>query len=140
MKQRPISAFVKVGGMYFFARTLDKIRKHSRGELHEEHFEFLGKGFDGRLCRFLRIEYEALKARVLAGGTDDEIFAWCQQHGRGIDEVDLLIWNGFASKRGWRDEATPTLERQKAESGLAHRADLMTFFDYYEVDEGRAPR
>jgi gluconokinase len=140
MKQRPISAFIKVGGMYFFARTLDKIRKHARGELHEEHLEFLGKGFDGRLCRFLRIEYEALKARVLAGGTDDEIFAWCQQHGRGIDEVDLLIWNGFAAKRGWRDEATPALEKNKAESGLAHRTDLTTFFDYYEVDESRAPR
>lgn len=140
MKQRPISPFLKVGGMYFFARTLDKIRKHERGELHEEHLEYLGKGFDGRLCRFMRIEYEALKARVLAGGTDDEIFAWCQQHGRGLDDVDLLIWNGFAAKRGWRDEATPGLERNKADSGLAHRTDLMTFFDYYEVDEGRAPR
>ena len=32
------------------------------------------------------------------------------------------------------------LERQKAESGLAARADLLTFFDYYEVDEGRQPR
>ena len=24
-------------------------------------------------------------------------------------------------------------------SGLAHRTDLLTYFDYYEVDEGRAP-
>jgi gluconokinase len=140
MSQRPISAFVKVGGMYFFARTLDKIRKHARGDLHPEHHEFIGKGFDGRLCRFMRIEYDALKARVLAGGSDEEIFAWCQQHGRGLDDVDLLIWNGFAAKRGWRDEATPGLEKNKADSGLAHRADLTTFFDYYEVDEGRAPR
>ena len=54
--------------------------------------------------------------------------------------MDLLIWNGFAAKRGWRDDASPTLEKQKTESGLAHRTDLLTFFDYYEVDEGRAPR
>ncbi|WP_414664301.1 DUF5069 domain-containing protein [Horticoccus sp. 23ND18S-11] len=140
MKQRPISAFIKVGGLYFFARTLDKIRKHARNELHDEHLEYLGKGFDGRLCHFLGVGYDALRTRVLAGGTDDEIFAWVQQTGRPINDVDAMIWNGFAAKRGWRDEATPGLEKNKADSGLAHRTDLLTFFDYYEVDEGRAPR
>jgi gluconokinase len=140
MKQRPISAFIKVGGLYFFARTLDKIRKHARRELHPDHHEFLGKGFDGRLCHFLGVTYEALKTRTRAGGTDEEILDWIRQHGRTITEIDVLIWNGFAAKRGWRDDATATLERQKAESGLAARTDLLTFFDYYEVDEGRAPR
>jgi len=140
MNQRPITAFAQLGGLYFLPRTLDKIRKHSRGELHPEHHEFLGKGFDGRLCHFLGLDYEALKTRVLAGGTDEEIWSWCQQHGRTIDDVDAMIWNGFSAKRGWRDEATPGLEKNKAGSGLAHRTDLVTFFDYYEVDEGRAPR
>jgi hypothetical protein len=51
MKNRPVKACVKVGGMHFFARTLDKIRLNARGELHEDHVESLGKGFDGRLCR-----------------------------------------------------------------------------------------
>lgn len=140
MTQRPITAFAQLGGLYFLPRTLDKIRIHARGGLHPDHHEFLGKGFDGRLCHFLGIGYEALKARTLAGGTDDEILAWIRLNGRTLADADLLIWNGFAAKRGWRDDATPTLERQKAESGLAHRADLLTFFDYYEVDEGRAPR
>lgn len=138
MKQRPISAYTKTGGLYFLPRTLDKIRKHARGELHDDHHTFLGKGFDGRLCHFLGVSYDALKARTLAGGSDDEIFAWCQQSGRTINDVDVLIWNGFAAKRGWRDDATPALERDKASSGLAHRTDLLTFFDYYEVDEGRS--
>ena len=140
MTQRPISAFLQLGGLYFLPRTLDKIRKHARGELHADHHEYLGQGFDGRLCHFLGIAYPDLKARTLAGGSDEEILAWTRQRGRQLGDADLLIWNGFAAKRGWRDDATPTLERQKAESGLAHRADLMTFFDYYEVDEGRAPR
>jgi gluconokinase len=138
--QRPISARLQVGGLVFLPRTLDKIRKHARGELHADHHAFLGRGFDGRLCQFMRIEYEALKARVLAGGTDEEIFAWCQANGRGLSELDIFVWNGFATKRGWRDDASGTLEANKAESGLAHRTDLQTFFDYYEVDEGRAPR
>ncbi len=29
------------------------------------------------------------------------------------------------------------LEAYKVTSGLAHHTDLVTFFDYYEVDEGR---
>ncbi|MDP3071043.1 MAG: DUF5069 domain-containing protein [Opitutaceae bacterium] len=141
MKKRPITAFAQLGGLLYLPRCLDKIRTHARGELHEEHHEFIGKGFDGRLCHFLGVAYEALKTRTLAGGTDEEILAWIeQQRGRPLIAVDALIWNGFAAKRGWRDDATPTLEKQKAESGLAHRTDLLTFFDYYEVDEGRAPR
>ncbi len=140
MNQRPISAFATLGGLYFLPRTLDKIRKHARNELHAEHHEYLGQGFDGRLCHFLGVAYAALKARTLAGGTDEEILAWCRQRGRQLTDVDVLIWNGFAAKRGWRDEATPGLEKNKADSGLAHRTDLLTYFDYYEVDEGRAPR
>ena len=140
MNQRPVTAFNRLGGLYFLPRTLDKIRLHARGALHPDHHAFLGGGFDGRLCHFLGIRYEDLRERVLAGGTDEDVLAWINAHGRAINDTDRLIWNGFASKRGWRDDATPTLERQKAESGLAHRADLLTFFDYYEVDEGRAPR
>jgi hypothetical protein len=137
---RPVSGYTKVGGLLLFARVLDKIRKHARGELHERHVPFLGKGFDARICEFLRVDYAALKTRVLAGGTDEEIFAWCQQHGRGLNETDILVWNGFVGKRGWRDETTGFLEADKVKSGLAHRSDILTFLDFYEVDEGRAPR
>jgi len=140
MNRRPVTAFAQLGGLYFLPRTLDKIRIHARGELHPDHHEFMGKGFDGRLCHFLGIRYEELRERVLAGGTDEEVLAGITARGGRIADADRLIWNGFAAKRGWRDDATPTLERQKAESGLAHRTDLLTFFDYYEVDEGRAPR
>jgi gluconokinase len=139
MKQPPISPFVTVGGMPYFARMLDKIRKLARGELREDYFEMIGQGFDGRCCRFLGVAYAAVKARTLAGGTDEEIFAWCRQNGRPLTDEDLVIWSTYAKKRGWRDEATGSLEQNKALSGLAHRNDLVTFFDYYEVDEGRAP-
>ena len=70
MKQTPISAFISVGGLLYFARMLDKIRKHSRGELREDFHEMLGSGFDGRCCRFFRVDYAAVKARTLKGGTD----------------------------------------------------------------------
>ena len=53
-------------------------------------------------------------------------------------DEETLVWNLFMTKRGWRDDSTEELESYKAGSGLAHRIDLQTFFDYYEVDEGRA--
>ena len=43
------------------------------------------------------------------------------------------------SKLGWRDRATSALEKHKAASGLAHRDDILTMPDYFDVDEGRRP-
>jgi hypothetical protein len=45
------------------------------------------------------------------------------------------------SKRGWRD-TDPPLDRSKAyreDYGLGHRSDILTDFDFYEVDESRQP-
>src|SRR5690606_35591221 len=81
MNQRPVSPFLKLGGVYFLPRTLDKIRLHARGALHPEHHEYLGRAFDARLCHFLGVDYQALKTRTLAGGTDEEIWSWIQQNG-----------------------------------------------------------
>ena len=140
----PRSAFDRVGGVVYFARMLDKIRLLAAGRLREDFHANLGVAFDGRCCRFLGVAYEDLRARVLAGGpaSDDEIFAWCGERGTRPGEEQILVWNKFMLKRGWRDEddgSTAELAAYKAASGLAHRADLVTFFDYYEVDEGRRP-
>jgi gluconokinase len=140
MSTFPVSPYVQVGGLVYFARMISKIRLHASGELPDAFHENLGIALDARCCSHLGVAYPALRARVLAGGTDEEIFAWCQQTGRALTEHDLLIWNGFAPKRGWRDDASPGLARHKAAAGLAHRDDLDTFFAFFEVDEGRAPR
>ena len=138
----PRSAFDRTGGIVYFARMLDKIRLRAAGTLRPAYEENLGGGFDGRCCRFLGVTYAALCERTLAGGTDEEILAWCGEHGTPPNDEQFLVWNKFMLKRGWRDEddgSTQELESYKAAGGLAHRADLLTFFDYYEVDEGRQP-
>ena len=138
----PRSAYDRTGGIVYFARMLNKIRLRTAGTLRADFHANLGSGFDGRCCRFLGIEYTALRDRVLEGGTDDEILTWCFSQGKGPTEEQVLIWNKFMVKRGWRDEddgSTQELDRYKAGSGLAHRTDIVTFFDYYEVDEGRKP-
>lgn len=135
--QVPLSPRETVGGFCYLPRMLDKIRRHARGELRADFHANLGLGMDGRLCRFLHVDYEKLKTFVLTGASDEAALAWCRTHGRPLVEEDAVVWNGFVSKRGWRDEATPILEKHKAEAGLGDRADLATFFDFFDADEGR---
>ena len=49
------------------------------------------------------------------------------------------MWNSFASKLGWRDFATPTLEQAKEKAGISDRDDIATIPDLIDFDEGRSP-
>ena len=86
-----------------------------RGELHEDYQENFGalKAADGACCNFLRVHHRDLIERVKQGGTDEEILEWCFEKGRRLNDGDLFVWNGFASKLGWRDSVTPRLEQRK---------------------------
>ena len=125
--------------MRYFARLLDKIRLHARGELGTDYHENLGKAkaADGVICNFLRVNYSELGERVRAGGTDEEILEWCYAKGRRLNEGDLVVWNEFMSKFGWNDFATPVLERRKKEMGISDRADIKTIGEMIDFDEGR---
>ncbi|MBI2515490.1 MAG: DUF5069 domain-containing protein [Opitutae bacterium] len=138
-KQTPSDPLILVGGLIYFGRMTDKIRKHARGELREDFHANLGKGMDGRLCNFLHIGYEALKTQVLAGATDEQALEWCYAQSRRLNADEILIWNDFITKRGWDDSSTPTLEKFKAEASLAARTNIRTFLDFWAVDEGRKP-
>ena len=139
MATYPKSPKEMTGGMMWFPRMLDKIRLHARGELAEDYQANLGRQLaaDGVCCNFLRIKYDDLRQRVLAGGTDEEILAWCYENGRRLNKRDLIVWNGFISTFGWNDYATATLQELKVKFGLEQRADLVTLFDLIDADEGR---
>jgi gluconokinase len=131
-----------VGGIFVFGRILDKIRLHTQGKLPAGYNVGVIAGkrtFDDRVCKLLGVEYDALVARTLQGGTDEEILDWCFQTGRKPDAEHIEIFNGFMSKRGWRDAASGGLVKQREEAGLGHREDLVTFFDVMDVEEGRLP-
>ena len=133
------SPYAKVGRLVYFGRMLDKIRLHSAGKLPlDDYGANLGKGFDARCCTFLRIDYGALKARVLSGDLDDsQLLAWCHQTGGPRTDEECEIWNGFMIKRGWRDGAAEVLARRIKESALGS-SPVLTMFDYLDYDEGRA--
>lgn len=133
----PCSPLQQVNGFAYFPRMLAKIRLAAQGTLWEDLHANLGKGQDASCVEFLDVDYEALKARVLQGGSDEEILEWCQTVGRPLNETGKLVWNYYVSKLGWNDHITSILARRKAESGLAHRDDIVTMPHYIDVDEGR---
>ncbi len=131
-----------VGGIFVFGRILDKIRLQAQGKLPAGYNVGVIAGkrtFDDRVCKLLGVDYEALAARTMQGGTDEEILEWCFQTGRKPDAEHVEIFNGFMSKRGWRDAASGGLVTQREQAGLGHREDLVTFFDLMDAEEGRLP-
>jgi hypothetical protein len=127
------SSYEKVGGIVFFGRMLDKIRLHAQGKLPADYNR--GTGMDGRILRFLSVGYDSLIQRTLQGGTDEEILEWAFQKGRRPGEEDILVWNAFMTKRGWRDEASEMLKKEKDKRGFGNRDDIQTFFDFHKADE-----
>jgi hypothetical protein len=134
----PRSPHEKVGGIVYFGRMLDKIRlKHSE-QLPPDLHQNLGEGFDKRCVDFLQVSYEDLARKVIEGLDDRTALEWCFSTGQQPSAEQIYVWNEFMRKRGWQDEGTEMLERRKRESGLAKRDDILTMFDYIDVDEGRA--
>jgi len=132
--------YEKTLGMFYFARMCSKIRLHAAGKLPETYFDMLGNGFDGRTCRYLWVKYDDVKAEVLSGKSDQEVLEWCFEHGRRLTTEELLIYNSFMSKRGWRDDETDGfIPAMIKEYGIqpSDASKVTTDFDMIEVDEGR---
>ena len=129
----------KTGGLFYFARMLDKIRLHAKGELPSDYHANLGTGFDEKCVKFLRVEYGGLVERVNRGGSDEEILDWCFTVGRKPTADDIYVWNEFMRKRGWNDEVSEMVVRRKAETGMTDRSDIQTSYQFIDADEGRLP-
>ena len=134
------SPFDQVKGLVYFGRMLDKIRLAAAGKLPEGWQAARGTAaktsFDSRCCNFLKIDYSALEAETLKGGSDESLLEWAFGHGRQPSEDEIEIWNAFMTKRGWRDAGTQRLNERLAEIGLAPGA-VHTMFEFIDLDEGR---
>lgn len=119
---------------------IDKIRLKQAGRLPEDfHRNYgLGPGLDGLLCGMLGVKFEAVEARVQAGGTDAEIGEWVFSTGLRPNRTQTYIWNEFSRKVGWNDRVTTYLQNTIKEAGLA-QSGVITSLDLIEVSEGRVP-
>jgi len=128
----------KVGDLYHFGRMIDKIRLHLRDALPDEYKPNFGlaRGLDGLLAQFLNLTHGEIVARVKKGGTDAEILEWCFANGLRPNETQIIMWNSFAEKIGWRDRSATTVEQVRKQTG---RNDIATIFDCIDAGEGRLP-
>lgn len=144
------SPYAKVGRLVYFGRMIDKIRLHAAGKLPAEYHSNLGDAkpnlFDARCCRFLGVSYAALAAQTLAPEAganpvaDEKLLVWAHTHGAPRTDDECKIWNHFMTKLGWRDAVSALVEKRVAEGGPVFAGkNIETFFDYIDVDEGRAP-
>jgi len=136
----PVSPYDTCHGLVYFPRMIDKIRKHAEGQLGTDYVPNLGKGFDVRCCSLLGIDYDVLTAAVGSSMTDEQAWEWVSKNGKSPTEEQIEVWNGFMTRRGWRDDLVEILERRKKESGFEKRAEIQTMFDYIDADEGRPVR
>jgi hypothetical protein len=135
------SPSAEVQGLVHFGRMLDKIRLAAAGKLPEGWQPMRGvamKGtFDSRCCNFLHIDYAAIEAETLKGDkTDDELLAWAFANGRKPTDEEIETWNGFMTKRGWRDAVTERVNMRLGEIGLPP-GTVQTMFEFIDLDEGR---
>jgi gluconokinase len=137
MKDLLRSPSVKVDGIVYFGRMLDKIRAHAQGKLPPDYQANLGKGFDEFCVSLLAVNYAQLAQRVNQGGNDEGILDWCYGIGRKPPEPEIFVWNEFMRKRGWNDDVSETLVRRKKEAGMAGRSEIETMFQFIDADEGR---
>ena len=127
----------EVEGLVYFGRMVDKLRLELAGKLPKDYHENMGKGFDASCCEFLGVSYDKLRERVREGGSDRQLLDWCQSHGKKREPGDRAVWNAYLAKRGWRDDLADRLVFRKKEAGWEGRAEIQTFFDYIDADEGR---
>lgn len=135
------SPYELVGGIVHFGRMLDKIRLHAAGRLPADYHGGLGAGHDRITCSFLQINYARLREHILEHRmhTDEQHLEWAYCHGRRLTPIDHLVFNGYLSKRGWRDEAAAGLDEWLAAARL-RPGYVETVFDFIETDEGRPAR
>lgn len=139
----PCSDYVETKGVIFFARMLEKLRLKEQGQLAPD-YNLVGRDvwdcFDARFCRFFGVDPQRLIERARQGGSNEEILEWCFENFGRLDAEKIEFWNNFIRKRGWFDESSDELEETKRAHGLGDRADIQTWIDYHDVDEGRTPR
>ena len=137
MDQYPCSPNEEIDGLPYFRRLCGKIRLFAAGDLHPDLHANLGRFMDLWTCQFLGVDYDDLKAQVLAGADDAQALAWARKNGIQRPDFERKWWIQFMHTCGFRDDEAQRLKDRIAESCLEERTDILTMFDYIDADEGR---
>ncbi len=124
-------------GLLHLPRFLAKIRKHLRGELPKSYQRNFGKGFDRFLCLHLGVEpeqvIECVRQAADQADLDRRLLALFPADRR------VHVWNRELVQKGMSEMGREALLDAKRKMGAEGRADLISFADMIDFDEGRIP-
>ena len=138
----PRSPKMLVGGIAHLARFIDKIRLRNAGDIQD--YNYITVGFDKHLIDFLKIDPKAFEARVLAGGSDQELLGWIHAQGNVPTSEEISQWNHLLLSSGPKDDAARQRFHGRLHDIAAKRGvpvsslpSVTTWAEVIELDEER---
>jgi hypothetical protein len=124
----PRSARLKLGGLFFLARTIDKTRAKLQGTLGK--FK-VAPGISGYMFDELGVTEEQFDEAVRTAKNDDDVVAWLHAH---TDQSTYPAINHMLENRGIRDEKhfQEVLPRYPI---LNERPELRNWFEIFDLDD-----
>ena len=124
----PRAATVELGGLFFLARTIDKVRAKINGTLGQYR---IGPGISAYLFEWLGITEPQFEAAVRAARDDRDVVAWVHAH---TDPARYTEINRRLKTRGIRDDAhfQEVLPRYPM---LRERPELRNWFEIFAIDD-----
>lgn len=125
-KKPPRSPWVKIGGAYMLARTIDKLRASLPGGNMGPYR--IAPGFSERLLQIIGCSEEELRDVVARAKSDDDVVAWV---GTRIDKDKLERYNERASKRaiGDVDDLEDFAKRYPVVKDMSHDTPIFDMLD-----------
>jgi len=135
-KQWPRSPRTTMGGYVLAARAVDKCRAVLAGTEGEFHSNC---PLDKIWLSFAEIDYDAFRAVVATGATDDEIAAWISKHAKIRPRAEIIAWNNRQRDLRLSDlslELQEYMEDYIAKYIPRNRV-VYHWFDVYDLEEER---
>jgi Domain of unknown function (DUF5069) len=130
--QKPRGPRVKLGGLAFMARTVDKLRAEQPGG---KIGVFLNRpdGLSVVLCKRAGIEMDELRGVVASAANESEIAAWIEAKvpAEKRDEINAKLESMSIERLPPEFQAAV----RHVHPVMAKRPELSTFFDIFEADD-----
>lgn len=135
-KEYPRSPRTTLGGYVLAARAVDKCRAVLAGSQGEYHSNC---PLDQRWLKFAEIDYDAFKAVVATGATDDEIADWIGKHAKKRPRTEVIGWNN--KERDLRLSDLPAELQEYMEDYIQQviprNRVIYHWYDVYDIEEER---
>ena len=134
----PRSPREEMCGWVHLPRFIDKVRLHLAGRLAPDYQENFTKGFDGRWLATAGVDAATFIEVVKNTITDGEVADWVRQNVKKTAAEKAAHREGMLNYPKPDDAAMQArLKLRKEQAGMANRAEIKSFVDFIDADEGR---